>query len=41
VNVSTLVLGLGTVLFVLPVPGTFVAGALTLGAGAVARWLGV
>jgi hypothetical protein len=41
VNVSTLVLGLGAVLFVLPVPGTFVAGALTLGAGAVARWLGV
>ncbi|MFB6168796.1 MAG: hypothetical protein ABEJ43_08115 [Haloferacaceae archaeon] len=39
-NVSTLILALGAVLFVLPVPGTFVAGALTLGVGAAARWLG-
>jgi len=37
---STLVLGFGAILFVLPVPGTFVAGALVLLAGAAARWFG-
>ncbi|GAB7093335.1 hypothetical protein JCM30237_04870 [Halolamina litorea] len=37
---STLVLVFGAVLFVLPIPGTFVAGALVLLAGALARWLG-
>jgi hypothetical protein len=39
-NASTLVLGFGAVLFVLPIPGTFVAGGLVLLAGMVARWLG-
>ncbi|WP_256388521.1 hypothetical protein [Haladaptatus sp. W1] len=37
---STLVLVLGLVLFVLPVPGTFITGALVLIAGVVARILG-
>ncbi|WP_272913564.1 hypothetical protein [Halolamina sediminis] len=37
---STLVLAFGVFVFVLPIPGTFVAGALVLLAGAVARWLG-
>lgn len=37
---STLVLAFGAVLFVIPFPGTFVAGALVLLAGALARWLG-
>ena len=37
---STLVLAFGAILFVLPVPGTFVAGGLVLLAGALARWLG-
>jgi hypothetical protein len=40
VNASTLLLALGAVLFVVPIPGTFVAGVVTLGVGAVARWLG-
>jgi hypothetical protein len=39
-RVSTLVLAFGLVLFVLPVPGTFLAGAVALLAGAIARWLG-
>ena len=37
---STLALAFGAILFVLPIPGTFVAGALVLVAGAVARFLG-
>jgi hypothetical protein len=37
---STLVLVFGAVLFALPIPGTFIAGALVLLAGAIARWLG-
>ncbi|WP_280663805.1 hypothetical protein [Haloarcula amylovorans] len=37
---STLVLVFGALLFVLPIPGTFIAGALVLLAGAVVRWLG-
>lgn len=37
---STLILLFGAVVFVLPIPGTFVAGALVLLAGALARWLG-
>ena len=32
--------GAGVVLFVLPIPGTFVTGALVVGAGALARYLG-
>jgi hypothetical protein len=39
-NASTLVLAFGAVLFVLPIPGTFTAGALVLLAGLVARKLG-
>ncbi|WP_256557177.1 hypothetical protein [Haloarcula marina] len=39
-RVSSIVILAGAVLFVLPVPGTFVAGALALLLGAVARWLG-
>jgi hypothetical protein len=39
-NASTLVLVFGAVLFVLPIPGTFVAGGLVLLAGLVARRLG-
>ena len=37
---STAVIALGVGLFVLPIPGTFVSGALVLLAGAAARWLG-
>jgi len=37
---STLVLLFGAALFVLPLPGTFVAGALVMLAGAVARVVG-
>jgi hypothetical protein len=40
VRASTLVLLFGAGLFVLPVPGTFVAGALVLLAGVAARVLG-
>ncbi|MDQ2071157.1 hypothetical protein RBH20_01260 [Haloarcula sp. H-GB4] len=40
-KVSTIVLLLGIVLFVLPVPGTFIAGGLVLVAGALARWGGL
>jgi hypothetical protein len=39
-RVSTLVLAFGAVVFALPVPGTFVAGAVVLLAGAVARLAG-
>jgi hypothetical protein len=41
VRTSTLVLAVGALLFVLPVPGTFTTGALALLGGGVARWLGV
>lgn len=37
---STIAIVAGAALFVLPIPGTFVTGALVLLAGAVARWLG-
>ncbi|WP_268239815.1 hypothetical protein [Halocalculus aciditolerans] len=37
---SNPVLTVGAALFVLPVPGTFVTGALVLVAGLVARWFG-
>jgi hypothetical protein len=40
VRVSTLVIVLGLVLFVLPIPGTFVLGAVGVVLGALARWLG-
>ncbi|MFB6206992.1 MAG: hypothetical protein ABEJ05_10760 [Haloglomus sp.] len=39
-NASTLVLAFGAFLFVLPIPGTFISGALVVAAGLVARWLG-
>ena len=39
-QLSTVALALGAGLFVLPIPGTFVTGALLLLAGAVARWQG-
>ncbi|WP_272913174.1 hypothetical protein [Halolamina rubra] len=37
---STVVLALGAVLFAIPIPGTFVTGALVLLAGGLSRWLG-
>jgi hypothetical protein len=37
---STIAIVVGVVLFVLPVPGTFVAGGLVVLAGVVARLLG-
>jgi hypothetical protein len=40
VKPSTLVLAFGLLLFVLPIPGTFIAGALVLLAGVAARLLG-
>jgi hypothetical protein len=40
VQSSTVALAVGALLFVLPIPGTFVTGALVLLAGGVARWLG-
>ncbi len=39
-RVSTIILALGVVLFFLPIPGTFITGALALIAGGVARLLG-
>ena len=39
-DISTILLLLGAVVFVLPVPGTFIAGALLLLVGGIARWLG-
>jgi hypothetical protein len=39
-RLSTAVMGLGLLVFVLPVPGTFVLGALVFVAGAVLRSLG-
>jgi hypothetical protein len=40
VRLSTIVIALGLLVFVLPVPGTFVGGALLILAGVVARLLG-
>jgi hypothetical protein len=40
-KISTIGLLFGVVLFVLPVPGTFVAGGLVLVVGALARWFGL
>jgi hypothetical protein len=37
---STVAIGLGVVVFALPVPGTFITGALVLLAGVIARLLG-
>lgn len=37
---STLVVVFGVILFVLPIPGTFIAGGLVVLAGAIARLLG-
>ena len=37
---STIVIAAGLLVFVLPVPGTFILGGLLLLAGAVARLLG-
>jgi hypothetical protein len=39
-RLSTLALVFGAGLFVLPIPGTFVTGALLLLAGAIGRWFG-
>jgi hypothetical protein len=39
-NASSIVLLFGLIVFVLPVPGTFIAGALVLLAGLVARYAG-
>lgn len=39
-RLSTVVLAFGAVLFALPVPGTFVAGAVVLLGGGIARYLG-
>jgi len=35
---STLVLAVGAVVFALPIPGTFVLGAIVLSFGALARY---
>jgi hypothetical protein len=40
VRASTILLALGLLVFALPVPGTFVLGALVLSGGAVLRLLG-
>ena len=37
---SSLAIAAGAGLFVLPIPGTFITGALVAGAGALARYLG-
>lgn len=39
-RLSTLVIAVGVLVFVLPVPGTFIGGALIVLAGALARLLG-
>jgi hypothetical protein len=39
-RISTIVVLLGIGMFVLPLPGTFITGALVVLAGALARWLG-
>jgi hypothetical protein len=40
VRSSTLAIAFGLVLFALPIPGTFVTGALVVLAGVTARWIG-
>lgn len=40
-RISTIVIVLGLVLFVLPVPGTFITAGLTVLAGVIARLLGL
>jgi hypothetical protein len=40
VRASIIAIAVGVVLFVLPMPGTFVAGGLVLLAGVIARLLG-
>jgi hypothetical protein len=40
VNASTLILAFGALLFVLPIPGTFIGGGLVLLVGALVRWFG-
>ncbi|WP_440990788.1 hypothetical protein [Haloarchaeobius baliensis] len=39
-NASTVAIAAGLGLFVLPIPGTFITGALVMLAGGLARWLG-
>lgn len=39
-RVSTIIVAVGIVLFVLPLPGTFVAGVVVALAGVLARLLG-
>jgi hypothetical protein len=38
---SSLVILTGAIVFVVPLPGTFVLGAVLFLVGAVARWLGL
>jgi hypothetical protein len=40
-RVSTGVIAIGIVLFVIPFPGTFIAGAIVAIFGAFLRWFGV
>jgi uncharacterized membrane protein len=37
---STVIILVGLLVFLLPVPGTFILGGILLLAGLVARWLG-
>lgn len=39
-QLATVAMVLGAGLFVLPIPGTFVAGAVVFLLGALGRWLG-
>lgn len=39
-RISTLIIAVGLVLFVLPVPGTFVLGGAAVVLGGFVRWLG-
>lgn len=40
-RVSTIVLVTGVVLFVLPIPGTFILGVVVALLGALLRWFGI
>jgi len=40
VNTSTLAIAFGCVLFLLPIPGTFITGGLVIVAGLAARFVG-